>query len=1843
MKSYRELTISFRCGIIALAVVLTPFYLATGASISLDSSFNPPSFTAPDYASQVVLMPDGKYVAFRFPNTLTDQPTGAITRYLSDGTLDNTFNFSRDYDSVFAVAALQNGQLIVTAQQNVYGSYEYSDHILRLNTDGSIDPTFNTSGATISLAANPTTSNGGVRAIVIQADGKILLAGFFGDFGGAGHPGIVRLLADGTLDPGFAAITLQFQAENEYGLWSKPAIQAFDDKILISGDFEGVNNVPCPGVARLNPNGTLDPAFNATGFTRYLLTRPARGVVVQSDGKVIIGGEFKITGGPQDVPLARLNSDGSLDQSYVYPAGGGGFFGRIRDLIIQPNDKPIAGCNSVFRFNTNGSLDATFSNPVLTDASLFGFPQTYSLTLQANGKVLIGGTFSDVDDGGSSNDDHFSVARFNSNGTLDTTLTTSHKAGEKAYPTSFARQSNGLTLIAFDRIGGSTFNPAIPHNFGRLLADGSLNAGFDPLASLASGSLTGLGFTTLTDGKIFGFATNTVTPDFGYNVLLPNGTVADPSYKDDDQVKALGFSKAYPLPHNKVLVGRQGGQSVVDSTELQRLNSDGALDSSFQLDPAILADTVQRDVPGGPINNLAVGSNVVALFNDGKILFSYLALDNTFRLVRLKTNGSLDPSFQAGSIPAATTPSQQFVEGDITPEISAISVGFTDAQAVAGSKIVVVGNFDSYRGTAAHGIVRLNANGTVDSTFQAGGGAQWTQTTETATFHPRVDNIELENDGRFLITGTFEAFDGTAAPGIATLNANGSFFASLDQIAHRQKFDSFNSPTYLTRQPDGSFLLSGFFSLPNQTLSPSFIHIKSIGGVPIVGSPTLASVVAGHAFTYQTVASGQPTSYSATGLPPGFTMNSATGVISGNPIAANVGIYTVTIKATNGEGTGPSQTLVIIVAPSSFHIATNQRSPSQGIAFDGINYLVGLRADSGSSGEPRAQLVSPSGTLIGSQITTGRQGRAPKVAFNGTTYLLAWADRTNSLQSPVIGQLINKAGAKVGGTFRISESNTVSELDAIVGNLTFGGDKYLVTWTDDRRGTGSADHDIYARFVSGSGTPIGSDFKISGAAGADSAAAFDGSNYLVTWREDVNDTNILGRLIDPSGVAVSNPFLIDGNSFPSDSSPPAVIFDGTKYLVVFTDEVGGQGSETWDLFGRFVTTAGTVQANRITIDNASEAQRYPALAFDGSQYLVTWNNGLLLSDANATNVTINGRFFRSTGSAASARFTLFTPEGSKLPLFTPVLFDTKRFFAVGSLGDAVVDANNAITNFTNIVVDGQFIIGPPTITSPLSATATVGQQFVYQIIATRSPTSYGATGLPSGLSLNNVTGVISGVPAQAGTSQITIQASNASGTDTATLTLTVNPAPSAGPVITSATSQNGRTGQPFSFQILARETSPAARVSATNLPPGLTLDTTSGLIAGTPIHDGSFRVTITITDGSKSTTGTLQLTFTSDAGFPVITSPKAAAIAPGVTFTYKITAPVVTTSSDHTTFSIIGTLPAGLTFNPATGVISGVITAKAFREFHAAPEHAGPGGDIVTSKSLNDTPIIGSIDVLAHNSHGTGIQTLNLVPPASNPVLNISSRLRVQTGENVLIGGFIVIGSDSKKVLVRGIGPSLTGQGVSGVLADPVLELRDSASRLIKSNDNWKSSQRAEIEATGAAPTKDLESAIVTTLAPGRYTAILQGKNATTGIGLVEVYDLSASITSKLANISTRAFVSTGDNVMIGGFIIGPSGTGQTKVIIRAIGPSLSGAGITGIPLQDPMLELRNSTGALIAQNDNWLDTQRTEIQATGVPPTDIRESAIVKTLTPGRYTAIVRGKNAGTGLGVVEIYALQH
>jgi Fibronectin type III domain len=294
----------------------------------------------------------------------------------------------------------------------------------------------------------------------------------------------------------------------------------------------------------------------------------------------------------------------------------------------------------------------------------------------------------------------------------------------------------------------------------------------------------------------------------------------------------------------------------------------------------------------------------------------------------------------------------------------------------------------------------------------------------------------------------------------------------------------------------------------------------------------------------------------------------------------------------------------------------------------------------------------------------------------------------------------------------------------------------------------------------------------------------------------------------------------------------------------------------------------------------------------------------------------------------------------------------------------------------------------------------------------------------------------------------------------------------------------------------------------------------------------------------------------------------------------------------------------------------------------------------------NVSPCFGqSSDVSASSPEGINLDVIGYdlavrPTPAGTALGNISTRGMVEIANNVIIGGFIISGTSPKQVLVRAIGPTLANFGVPNALQDPVLELHDSNTS-IGLNDDWQSDPASGQIPTDLKPGDPRESAILTTLQPGPYTAIVSGKNGTSGVGLVEVYSMDNASSSELSNISTRGLVQTGDFVMIGGFVSNGANGSSTQLLIRAIGPSLAQFGL-GDALPDPTLRLIDSNGVTVAFDDNWKDTQPPEIQATGYAPSNDLESAILVILNPGGYTAIVQGNNGGTGVGLVEVFKLK-
>jgi len=338
----------------------------------------------------------------------------------------------------------------------------------------------------------------------------------------------------------------------------------------------------------------------------------------------------------------------------------------------------------------------------------------------------------------------------------------------------------------------------------------------------------------------------------------------------------------------------------------------------------------------------------------------------------------------------------------------------------------------------------------------------------------------------------------------------------------------------------------------------------------------------------------------------------------------------------------------------------------------------------------------------------------------------------------------------------------------------------------------------------------------------------------------------------------------------------------------------------------------------------------------------------------------------------------------------------------------------------------------------------------------------------------------------------------------------------------------------------------------------------------------------------------------------------------------------------------------------AGGLIYRLALTGEFNPLHPTGEFDGVGGGIPPYPEVNlhcliqgaDNKIYGTLRYLGGSGGGAVFEVVFGQPGA----VNLSTRMHIGTDDNVSIGGFIVTGNEAKKVMVRAIGPSLGGQSISGRLEDPTLKLHDGSGSVIAKNDNWRETQTGdhlagdqsgEIKASGIAPTDDRESAIIATLQPGNYTAVVSGNQNATGIGLVEIYDLALETNAQLANISTRGFVNVGDNVMIGGFIVDGSVFTRADIVVRAIGPSLSQTGIPNL-LQDPSLLIYDRNGNQYGANDNWKEGQQAEVVSSGLTPMDDRESAIYLSLPAGNYTAVVRGQSDTTGVALVETYNLQ-
>jgi hypothetical protein len=458
-------------------------------------------------------------------------------------------------------------------------------------------------------------------------------------------------------------------------------------------------------------------------------------------------------------------------------------------------------------------------------------------------------------------------------------------------------------------------------------------------------------------------------------------------------------------------------------------------------------------------------------------------------------------------------------------------------------------------------------------------------------------------------------------------------------------------------------------------------------------------------------------------------------------------------------------------ATTVFPIATNLSffEISSGTTFDGTNYLVGMEIGTNVVG----QLVSSNGTLLGSQIIVGSNpGDLPPsigLAFGQTNYLLAWSDNSVNSGVDMFGQFISRNGAKVGSKFKLLSSVGSHNFQYVVA-LASDGTNFLVVWVDGYNSDTQTGGNFYGQLVAPAGTLSGSEFLISSQLqnGNAAAAIFGKTNYLVVWQSNNNDTGLdnktYGEFVS-SGGSAGSPFQINQTDS-EDQSQLAVAFDQTNYFVVWNWDPPPETEESvtnWDLYGRLVSQTGTFPGSELHLVTDVGSQQIPAVAFDGANYLLTWNDMHWNSDGslNTTNFNIHFQYFNGSGSAIGPEFASLPSQGTNSPFLAlnGLIFDGTRFAMAATLATLQSDAQGNITNIPSSEVYGAFI--PSSTASPtLTASNLVGTQFPLQLIGT--PGINYAIQISTNLALSNWTAVVTNSPTNGTFSFTDTHATNAS-------------------------------------------------------------------------------------------------------------------------------------------------------------------------------------------------------------------------------------------------------------------------------------------------------------------------------------------------------------------------------------------------------------------------------------------------------------------------------------------------
>lgn len=1856
---------------------------------TLDATFNPnfviptvlarPTDAVPPQINALALQPNGKIVIGGRFVALQPGGTGAIivrnnlARFNADGSLDAAYNPNPN-SLVLALASqlsssdftgsprtpTGDGKIIVaggftsflpgstvTSQPSGTAGATVRNRIARLNPDGAVDESFNPN------------ANNAVATLAIQRDGKIVLGGSFttlqpiGNDTSATRNRVARLNPDGTLDSEFypnvggnvlavalapdggimvggyftsiwgrgtvttsrtyvARINPDGSFDPVFNAGANYAVAAFafqpDGKIVLGGYFTALQSKGLAAsasrnrLARVNADGSLDTALSLEGTGRPLVT------LVQPDGKLVIGGSFTNVGGLTRHYLARLNANGTLDTAFTPPAPNG----RVLALARQSDGKLIvAGSfnlvgtterNYVARLNADGSLDTGY-NPNSNG-------QIGALSLQSDGKVLVGGNFTTFTPNGTTTAVIRSyLARLNTDGTVD-----AFDPGASSTVSSIVVQGDGKILLAgaFTAFSPNAGSSSTSQNFiARLNADGLLDTTFTPLINARATTLV-----LQSDGKI--------VVGGQFTLFQPPGDTTKTTTVD-----GVTTTVSTALTRNRIL----------------RLNADGTLDTAYDpnfiLNGSVLALALQAD------GRIVVGGSFVGFVPNGaaSTLRKYAA--------RLNTNGTLDDTFnldlnEANGNRVDSLAIQRITTGTVTEDKILVGGAFTSVAAAGAARV------------SANQYIRLNANGTLDNAFAPATGG---------TSGGQITAMSLQSDGKIVAVGTFSDIGGTRTTNVARFHAEGTadatFSSTLDAdgpvaaVLHRPDTapvatqanglawlnrdgslrSSFAPAVRLTGeisvvavQADGKILLGGSFNNPAGTTGNNLVRISADGVLDTSFSPSPDNAVAalavqsdgkilvGGSFTKIT---GAERSYFAR-LNPNGTLDSTFDPKASERVNAIVvqsdgkiviGGAFVTLQTNGATATTARTYLARLESTGALDTAYNPTPNAT------VSALL-LQAD----GQIVVGGSFTSFTPNGSSTATARSYIA-RLKADGTLddYDPAASAAVNALALYPDGKVV------VGGAFNAFSPNSL-------GNTTIR--NYIarlnIDGTVDANFNPNASSTVNTVAVQPSdGTVLfGGTFTAVQSNGAVepitrnrlARAFFDGSldtsfNPDANGAIDVIVTRPDGSLIVGGALSTVRPngVMLLGGSFATiggASSPNLALVndDGTVSTAfqpnpnaAVTALLSLPGGSTL-VGGNFTTIAGATRNRLARFDNAGGLDTGYAPNLNGPV------NAIAVQADTRALVLVGGSFTTVNGTAR-ANLARLLPDGSTDTTFNP---------SVGVVRALVVQGDGKIL----VLSDGS---GVRSIVSRLNVDGTADSTFT---------------------SFNGGSAVINALTVQAdgrilvgGAFTGFIRRLNANGS----VDPTFDPQPD-GAVSAITLQTDGRVIVAGAFGRMGSLVRPGlARLAATS-PAGYAFSMNASRTAITWSRGGTATElsSVTFARSDDAITWTPLGTATRAAGSTAWTLTVSAQ--PNENHNFYIRARAVVASGGGTS--------SGLTEAVAELNALNVLASEVIPPLIVVP--LPPGPPVVVNPPGVPVPPVGGAPagfrVLADTAsldQAIAAALIATTPGSANlaRLSNLSTRARL-SAENPLLTGFAITGTGERTVLVRAVGPGLDGFGVTGTLAAPLLRLFDATGTVLVENNGWAGAAQLTQAAalSGAFPLAagSADAALLVTLPPGAYTIQVSDANgAAGGVALAEVYDVAGGSASRLANVSSRSSLTATDGALISGFVI--VGAANDNLLVRGVGPALTQFGVTGA-LSDPLVGVYDSAGRNVATNDNWSATASTKAalvsSATSVGAFALtdgsKDAAVILTLAPGAYTAQVTAATGTPGSALLEIYEVR-